>query len=177
VTPRAPLLCRLRDLHSEARNMARQSPATLTHPEISRALESSLSHAMVSCLAEGSVADVAPGVRQRLPVSDLRSFWLRIPAGRSTSQRSAGQSASTSVDRGDARRTRARRTQTPHTLRHTAATWLMQAGVDKMGGGRVPRHECGDARSCLHHHPDYLRAAAQALGYPLRVNHWVFHWV
>jgi integrase len=52
---------------------------------------------------------------------------------------------------------------TPHTLRHTAATWLMQA--------RIPTWEAsaflGMSRETLervyaHHHPDYLRAAAEA---------------
>ena len=54
---------------------------------------------------------------------------------------------------------------TPHTLRHTCATWLMQAGVP-----------IWEAAGCLgmspelvektygHHHPDHLKGAASAFG-------------
>jgi integrase len=34
---------------------------------------------------------------------------------------------------------------TPHTLRHTAATWLMQRGVPCLGGRRLSRHVCRGA--------------------------------
>ena len=54
---------------------------------------------------------------------------------------------------------------TPHTLRHTAATWLMQRGV------KVLEHSLflGDVAQTLqrvygHHHPDYLKSAAEAFG-------------
>lgn len=54
---------------------------------------------------------------------------------------------------------------TPHVLRHTAVTWMLQAGVD-------PWKVAGFAGMTLemvqdvygHHHPDHLRAAARALG-------------
>jgi integrase len=53
---------------------------------------------------------------------------------------------------------------TPHTLRHTAATWLMQAGAD-------PWEACGFlgmshemlVKTYGHHHPDHLRGAADAI--------------
>ena len=53
---------------------------------------------------------------------------------------------------------------TPHTLRHTAATWLMQRGVPiwqaagylGMSAEMIERHYG-------HHHPDYMRGAAQAI--------------
>ncbi len=45
---------------------------------------------------------------------------------------------------------------TPHTLRHTAATWLMQRGVPIMSAEMIER-------TYGHHHPDYMRAAAQAI--------------
>jgi hypothetical protein len=51
---------------------------------------------------------------------------------------------------------------TPHTLRHTAATWLMQAGVDKWEAAGFL--EMVD-QVYGHHHPDYLGNAAQALSY------------
>lgn len=52
---------------------------------------------------------------------------------------------------------------TPHTLRHTCATWLMQKGVDKF-------ESCGFLamsletleRTYAHHHPDHLKRAAEA---------------
>jgi integrase len=54
----------------------------------------------------------------------------------------------------------------PHTLRHTAATWLMQNGVDKWeaAGFLGMSVEMLD-RVCGHHHPEHLRGAAHALGY------------
>ena len=58
---------------------------------------------------------------------------------------------------------------TPHTLRHTAATWVMQAGVDKCeaAGFLGMTVEMLD-RVYGHHHPDYLRKAARGLGYGRR---------
>jgi integrase len=53
---------------------------------------------------------------------------------------------------------------TPHTLRHTAATWLMQRGVPIWQAAgylgmstQVLEHTYG------HHHPDYMRSAAHAI--------------
>jgi integrase len=54
----------------------------------------------------------------------------------------------------------------PHTLRHTAATWLMQAGVDKWeAAGFLGMSPEILERVYGHHHPDYLRTAASAIGY------------
>jgi integrase len=60
-------------------------------------------------------------------------------------------------------------TVTPHTLRHTAATWLMQAGVDKWeaAGFLGMGVEMLD-RVYGHHHPDHLRTAAHSIGYRRR---------
>jgi integrase len=54
---------------------------------------------------------------------------------------------------------------TPHSLRHTAATWLMQAGVPMWEAARF----LGMSIEMLdrvygHHHPAHLRGAASALG-------------
>jgi integrase len=53
----------------------------------------------------------------------------------------------------------------PHVLRHTCATWLMQRGVPMWEAAGF----LGMSRETLervygHHHPDYLRGAAEALG-------------
>jgi Phage integrase family len=58
---------------------------------------------------------------------------------------------------------------TAHTLRHTAATWLMQAGVDKWeaAGFLGMSAEMLD-RVYGHHHPDHLRKAARAISYDRR---------
>jgi integrase len=54
---------------------------------------------------------------------------------------------------------------TPHTLRHTAATWLMQAGVDlwEVAGYLGMTVEMLSSRYG-HHHPSHLEAARQAFG-------------
>ncbi len=53
---------------------------------------------------------------------------------------------------------------TPHTLRHTAATWLMQAGVELSKAADF----CGMTEAVLrkhyyHHHPDFQAEAAAAI--------------
>jgi integrase len=54
---------------------------------------------------------------------------------------------------------------TPHTLRHTAATWLMQAGVPLWeASGYLAMSEKVLTEVYWHHHPDHMRAAADALG-------------
>jgi integrase len=53
----------------------------------------------------------------------------------------------------------------PHTLRHTAATWLMQIGVstwDAAGFLGMSEKTLRDVYG--HHHPDYLQGAAKAIG-------------
>ena len=53
---------------------------------------------------------------------------------------------------------------TPHTLRHTSATWLMQLGVpiwDAAGFLGMSEKTLRDTYG--HHHPDYLRTAATAI--------------
>src|ERR1700759_4428733 len=54
---------------------------------------------------------------------------------------------------------------TPHTLRHTAATWLMQAGAPMWeAAGFLGMSEKTLRETYGHHHPDYLRGAANAIG-------------
>jgi integrase len=50
---------------------------------------------------------------------------------------------------------------TPHTLRHTAATWLMQQGVELwQAAGYLGMSEKTLIDNYGHHHPDYMRDAA-----------------
>ena len=54
---------------------------------------------------------------------------------------------------------------TPHVLRHTAATWMAQAGLPLWQvAGMLGNTEQMVQDTYGHHHPDYLKAAANALG-------------
>jgi integrase len=54
---------------------------------------------------------------------------------------------------------------TPHTLRHTCATWLMQAGTDPWeASGFLSMSMETLQRVYGHHHPDYQRTAAENIG-------------
>jgi integrase len=60
---------------------------------------------------------------------------------------------------------------TPHTLRHTSATWLMQAGVPSwQAAGFLAMSVETLQRVYGHHHPDYMREAADAIGRRPRAN-------
>lgn len=53
----------------------------------------------------------------------------------------------------------------PHTLRHTAATWLMQQGVDAWeAAGYLGMSEQVLKDTYGHHHPDFMRNAAIRIG-------------
>jgi len=53
---------------------------------------------------------------------------------------------------------------TPHTLRHTAATWLMQRGVPIwQAAGYLGMSAQMIERTYGHHHPNYMRGAAAAI--------------
>jgi len=53
---------------------------------------------------------------------------------------------------------------TPHTLRHTAATWLMQAGVDPWeAAGYLGMSVETLLRTYGHHHPDHMKGAVDGI--------------
>lgn len=53
---------------------------------------------------------------------------------------------------------------TPHTLRHTAATWLMQAGVDEWVAAGYLGMSVEVLRAVYgHHHPDYMKQAVEGI--------------
>jgi AraC-like DNA-binding protein len=56
LAPDAASMARLTALHADARQLAEDAPGRLAHPEVSRALESALTHAMVHCLADAPSA-------------------------------------------------------------------------------------------------------------------------
>jgi integrase len=58
---------------------------------------------------------------------------------------------------------------TPHTLRHTAATWLMQAGVDMWeAAGFLGMSVAVLEKTYGHHHPSHMQNAARGIGYGTR---------
>jgi AraC-like DNA-binding protein len=57
IKPPAQLMSRLSSLHEAAGHLAKTAPDILTKPEVARALEQALLHAMVSCMAGGEVAE------------------------------------------------------------------------------------------------------------------------
>ena len=61
---------------------------------------------------------------------------------------------------------------TPHTLRHTAATWLMQAKTDPwQAAGFLAMSTQTLLRVYGHHHPDHMQEAAENIGRrPLNVR-------
>jgi integrase len=53
---------------------------------------------------------------------------------------------------------------TPHTMRHTAATWLMQAGVDLwVAAGYLGMTVETLERTYGHHHPEFLAEAVEGI--------------
>jgi AraC-like DNA-binding protein len=63
-----PLMVRLRQLHDAACHLAAHAPDILAHPEVAKALEEELIHAMVGCLAEAPTDERKTASHLRMPV-------------------------------------------------------------------------------------------------------------
>jgi AraC-like DNA-binding protein len=57
--PSARRLSRLLNLHEAAGHLAKTAPDILAHPEVARAMEQALVHAMVSCISSGVTAETS----------------------------------------------------------------------------------------------------------------------
>jgi AraC-like DNA-binding protein len=68
ISPPAPLLSRLRNLHEAAGHLAKTAPDILAKPEVARAMEQALVEAMVSCLASGNPVDQRSAYRHHTRV-------------------------------------------------------------------------------------------------------------
>jgi len=62
------LMVRLRRLHDATCHLAAYTPDVLAHPEVAKAMEEGLIHAMVGCLAEGAIAERKADAHLRMPV-------------------------------------------------------------------------------------------------------------
>jgi AraC-like DNA-binding protein len=68
IGPPAPVLSRLRNLHQAADHLAKTAPDILAKPEVARAMEEALLHAIVACLASGEPVEVPRAHQHRRAV-------------------------------------------------------------------------------------------------------------
>jgi AraC-like DNA-binding protein len=66
--PSPALLSRLLNLHAAAEQLAKTGPNILAHPEVARALEKTLVHAMIMCLTESTSVEMRTGGRHHAAV-------------------------------------------------------------------------------------------------------------
>jgi AraC-like DNA-binding protein len=59
-------MSRLLKLHKAAGDLAKSAPDLLAHPQVARAIEQTLLHAMITCLAEGTAIEMGPAGRRHL---------------------------------------------------------------------------------------------------------------
>jgi len=68
IRPPPVFLARLSNLHEAAGHLAKTAPDILAQPEVARAMEQALVHAMVSCLSGGEAAETGSAHRQHAAV-------------------------------------------------------------------------------------------------------------
>src|SRR5262245_47598844 len=68
VRPSPALMSRLLDLHEAAERLGRIAPDLLAQPEVARALENALVHAMIACLTEGKPVEMTSGGRHHAAI-------------------------------------------------------------------------------------------------------------
>jgi AraC-like DNA-binding protein len=68
IRPPAPLLSRLRNLHEAAGHLAKTAPDILANPEVARALEQALLHAMASCISGGEAVETSSAYHRHAAV-------------------------------------------------------------------------------------------------------------
>jgi hypothetical protein len=91
------LMSRLVDLHDSAGQLARKWPDIFAHPEVARALEQMLLHAMVRCLADGAPVETSrEAAAMPRPWRGWKTSWSRIAIDPSIWRRSARRSVSPS---------------------------------------------------------------------------------
>ena len=112
----------------------------------------------ISCLPEAHTFDDAVKFHKSLALAGLR---LGQPV---RSVRKAFASSAKAAGLG--------RDVTPHVLRHTAATWLMQAGTDLWeASGFLGMTVQTLMNTYGHHHPDHLAGARRAFDRPPPIRH------
>jgi AraC-like DNA-binding protein len=83
VRPRHELMSQLLKLHETASHLARTTPDVLVRPEVARALEQALVHAMVMCLTEGISIEMGAGDRSHLTIIARLEEFLAANCDRS----------------------------------------------------------------------------------------------
>jgi AraC-like DNA-binding protein len=68
IRPSAALVTRLLNLHEAPGHLAKTAPDILANPEVGRAMEQALIHAMISCLVEGDAVEVRSAHRHHAAV-------------------------------------------------------------------------------------------------------------
>jgi AraC-like DNA-binding protein len=81
IRPPPHLMSRLLNLHRVAGRLAATTPHILTHPEVCRAMEQTLLHVMIQCLAEGLAVETnpRPGYQRQPVMRRLEQFLEENP--------------------------------------------------------------------------------------------------
>ena len=68
IRPPAPFLSRLLNLHQAASHLAKTTPDILAQPEVARALDNELVHAIVACVSGGETAETGSAYRRHAAI-------------------------------------------------------------------------------------------------------------